>query len=160
GGIGDLVDGRDDVEHRRHLLGVTTAAGGDEAQDTHVEHESIEPVFEASQLFGDVDGVVVEGGVRQVDHQLRGVLRLGEHLLEVLGGLVHQSGSPHYARPRISSAPMTAKAPMRSMDDVTIGIPWLSGSRPRRTDATAMPYATRHAPVVAMAPPMSAMPSM
>src|SRR3954452_17390819 len=48
-----------------------------------------EPVLELAHLLGHVEIAEVESGIRQVDHELGGVLRLREHGLQISWSVVH-----------------------------------------------------------------------
>src|SRR5437773_134226 len=73
-------------------------------------------VLEVVDLFGHVGVAEIQGGVCQVDHELRGVLGLGEHGLEVSRPVVHgchaecTPPSILYERPIRTMARMRAKA--------------------------------------------------
>jgi hypothetical protein len=98
GGVADLLDVLDHLEDSGHLLGVRRAAGGEDRQGAHVEDEGVQAFFQAEDLFGDVLGVVEEGGVGQVHHELRGVLRLSEHVFEVARSSVAHVPTPQDRR--------------------------------------------------------------
>src|SRR6266511_2679173 len=83
GGVADPLHGRDDVQHARHPLGVVRGTGGEDAHLAHLVHEALETLFEVDDLFGHGRVAEEEGGVAEVDHELGGVLRLGEHGPEV-----------------------------------------------------------------------------
>jgi len=53
----------------------------------------------------------------------------GAGVLRIRRGVVR---APAHPTPRSTIAKISAMAPIRSIDDVTSGIPWLSGSSPRR----------------------------
>ena len=88
GRVRHAFDRRDDVEHARHLLGVARRAGRQHADLAHLVHEIAEPLFELVHLLGHVLVGEEERGIRQVDHELGGVLGLREHGLEVPWGFV------------------------------------------------------------------------
>src|SRR5260221_7415170 len=80
-----------------------------------------------------------ERRVGQVDHQLGAVFGLREHGLQIPWRFVVHRLSvvcTHQVRPRMTIARISDSAPSRSNDDVTIGMPWLSGSRPSRCALT------------------------
>jgi hypothetical protein len=77
GGVADLLYVLDDLQDTGHLLGVGVAPGGEDREAPHIEDEVIEAFLEPEDLLGEVFGVVEDRGVGQVNHQLRGVFRLG-----------------------------------------------------------------------------------
>ncbi len=81
---------RDHLEHRGHRLGLLRVAGGQHRHGPHVVHEVGHLVLELVDLLGHVGVAEVEGGVGQVDHQLRQILGFGEHGPEVAGFGVHR----------------------------------------------------------------------
>ena len=90
GGVADPLDGRDDLEHRGHGLGLLRVPGGEHGDGPHLVHEVGHVLLELVDLLGHGVVAEVEGGVRQVDHQLGEVLGLGEHGAEVAGSGVHR----------------------------------------------------------------------
>ena len=56
----------------------------------------------------------------------------GQRMLAFFGEHLHLTTSDAQVKPRATIARMSASAPSRSRLDVTIGIPWLSGSSPSR----------------------------
>ena len=90
GVIGHALDGGHHLEHRRHSLGLPGTAGGHHAHCSHVMDELAHLLLQLVDLFGHVRVAEVDRRVRQVDHQLGGVLRLGQHGPQVAGSLVHQ----------------------------------------------------------------------
>src|SRR5215208_178431 len=83
GGVADLLYVLDDLEDPRHLFRVGGAPRGQDDQGAHVEDQVVEALFQVGYLFREVLGVVEDRCVGEVDHKLRGVLRLDEHLLHV-----------------------------------------------------------------------------
>src|SRR5215207_6837609 len=83
GGVADLFYVLDDLEDSRHLFRVRGAPRGQDGQGAHVEDQVVEALLEMGYLFREVLGVVENRRVGEVDHKLRGVLRLDEHLLHV-----------------------------------------------------------------------------
>src|SRR5215217_792839 len=83
GGVADLLYVLDDLEDSRHLFGVRGASRGQDGQGTHVEDQVVEALLEVGYLFRKILGVVEDRRVGEVDHKLRGVLRLDEHLLHI-----------------------------------------------------------------------------
>ena len=75
-------------------------------------------VFEAVDLVGHVGVVEVQRGVGQVDHQLAGVLCLGEHFPEI--ARFHPSD---HATPNSRSAATNVDAPITSRLADTSGMP-------------------------------------
>ena len=65
-------------------------AGGQDAHGAHVVDEVVHALLELVDLLGHVGVAEVEGGVGEVDHQLREVLGLGEHGPQVAGSVVHR----------------------------------------------------------------------
>src|SRR5215218_3438938 len=82
-GVADLLYVLDDLEDPRHLFRVRGAPRGQYDQRTHVEDQVVEALLEMGYLFREVLGVVEDRRVGEVDHKLRGILRLDEHLLHV-----------------------------------------------------------------------------
>src|SRR5215203_2634259 len=83
GGVADLLYVLDDLEDSRHLFGVRGASRGQDGQGAHVEDQVVEALLEVGYLFRKILGVVEDRRVGEVDHKLRGVLRLDEHLLHI-----------------------------------------------------------------------------
>jgi hypothetical protein len=90
GVVAHPLDGGHHLEHRRHALGVTGAAGRQHAHGTHVVHQFAHLLLELEHLLGHVGIAEVDRGVGQVHHQFRGVLGLGQHGPQVAGSVVHQ----------------------------------------------------------------------
>ena len=84
---------RDDLEHRRHGLGLLGVPGGQHGHGPHVVDEVGHLVLELVDLLGHVGVAEVERGVGEVDHQLREVLGFGEHGPEVAGSGVHRGAA-------------------------------------------------------------------
>ena len=95
-------------------------------------HEVAHALFELVDLGGHLLVGEEQRRVRKVDHELRGVFRLREHGLEIPWRFL-----VHHVSPSTTMTSISDKAPKRSRDEVTIGIPWLSGSKPTRCAATA-----------------------
>ena len=89
-GVGDALDRRDDLQHRRHGVGLPGVAGGHDAHRAHVVDQVVHALLELADLLGHVGIAEVERGVGQVDHQLGEVLGLGQHGPEVAGSVVHR----------------------------------------------------------------------
>ena len=101
GVVGHPFDRRDDLENRRHALGFTGVAHRKDADAPHVLNELAEGLLEPADLLGHVGIAEVERCVGEVDHQLGAVLRLGEHLPEISGSVIHQrSPVPIMQRPQ------------------------------------------------------------
>src|SRR5919112_3022507 len=83
GGVADLLYVLDDLEESRHLFRVGGTPRGQDGQGAHVEDQVVETLLQVGHLFREVFGVVEDRRVGEVDHKLRGVLRLDEHLLHV-----------------------------------------------------------------------------
>src|SRR5918997_4136170 len=83
GGVADLLYVLDDLEDSRHLFRVGGTPRGQDGQGAHVEDQVVETLLQVGHLFREVFGVVEDRRVGEVDHKLRGVLRLDEHLLHV-----------------------------------------------------------------------------
>src|SRR5918993_265318 len=83
GGVADLLYVLDDLEDPRHLFCVGGAPRGQDGQGAHIEDQVVETLLQVGHLFREVFGVVEDRRVGEVDHKLRGVLRLDEHLLHV-----------------------------------------------------------------------------
>src|ERR671921_1831973 len=83
GGVADLLYILDDLEDPRHLFRVSGTSRGQDGQGAHVEDQVVEAFLQVGDLFREVLGVVEDRRVGEVDHKLRGVLRLDEHLLDV-----------------------------------------------------------------------------
>src|ERR687894_658930 len=83
GGVADLLYVLDDLKDSRHLFRVGGTPRGQDGQGTHVEDQVVETLLQVGHLFREVFGVVEDRRVGEVDHKLRGFLRLDEHLLHV-----------------------------------------------------------------------------
>src|SRR5918992_2959506 len=83
GGVADLLYVLDDLKDSRHLFRVGGTPRGQDGQGTHVEDQVVETLLQVGHLFREVFGVVEDRRVGEVDHELRGVLSLDEHLLHV-----------------------------------------------------------------------------
>src|SRR5215217_5723301 len=83
GGVADLLYVLDDLEDSRHLFRVGGTPRSQDGQGAHVEDQVVETLLQVGHLFREVFGVVEDRRVGEVDHKLRGVLRLDEHLLHV-----------------------------------------------------------------------------
>ena len=81
---------RDHLEHRGHRLGLLRVAGRQHRHGAHVVDEVGHLVLELVDLLGHVGVAEVEGGVGEVDHQLREILGFGEHRSEVAGFGIHR----------------------------------------------------------------------
>jgi hypothetical protein len=92
--VADALDRGDDLEDRRHGLGLAGAAGRQDAQRPHAVGEVVHPLLELVDLLGHVGVAEVQGRVGQVDHQLGGVDGLREHRAEVAGSVVHAAWRP------------------------------------------------------------------
>ena len=123
GGVADPLDGADDLQYRRHGVGVARRPGGQHRDGPHLVDKIGEPLLQLVDLLGHVRIAEVERGIGQVDHQLGGVLGLREHRLEIAWSVVHGGVPQRYAMPTITMARIRAKAPRRSIDDVIIGMP-------------------------------------
>ena len=89
---------RDDLEHRRHRVGLRGGAGGQHAHRPHVVDEVVHALLELADLLGHVGVAEVQRGVGEVDHQLGGVLGLREHGPQVAGSFVHGGSAPRGCR--------------------------------------------------------------
>jgi hypothetical protein len=78
-GVADPFDGRDHLEHRRHGVGLLGRPGSQDTDRPHVVDEVVEPLFEVLDLLRHLEVAEVHRCVAQVDHELRGVLRLRDH---------------------------------------------------------------------------------
>ncbi len=112
----DLLDRVGDPQHARHALGILGTArgehGGRAEPSQIVGHARLESFHLASEL------VLVEEDrrVREVDHQLGGVLELDEEIFDV-ARLVHQ------VTPNTDMTKITAATPVRSSVAVMVGTP-------------------------------------
>ncbi len=88
-GVAEALDGPDDLEDRRHGVGVPGGTGGQHADGAHLVHQLGQAGLELVDLLGHGDVAEVDRRVAQVDHQLRSVLRLREHLFEISRFVVH-----------------------------------------------------------------------
>ena len=123
-GVAHALDRREHVQHARHLLGVARRAGREHADLAHLVHEVREPLLELVDLVGHRLVAEEEGGVRQVDHELGGVLGLREHGLEIcgVGRLV-----PSVASSRITaSTGATGRSPWKSAAMTELTLPAFS----------------------------------
>ena len=108
---------------------VPTALDLSEAETAEVlAHPLLEPLDLLCQLLL----VEEDGRVRQIDHELRGVLQLDEEVFDVARLVVHHGSTPDVLMTR-----RIAATPARSRSDVMKGTPWLSGSTPKREVSTA-----------------------
>jgi hypothetical protein len=124
GRVGDPLDRRDHAEHRRHGVGLAGVPGGHHAHRAHVVDERLHALLELAHLLGHVGIAEVQGGVGQVDHQLREVLAFGEHLSEVAGSVVHASlARIGQVSPSRAMAQTRVNAPTKSTDELTTGMP-------------------------------------
>src|ERR687897_131008 len=82
-GVADLLDVLDDAQNPGHLLGVGGAPRGQDGQGAHVEDEVVQHLLQAGYLLRERLRVVEDRRVGKVHHELRGVLRLDEHLFQV-----------------------------------------------------------------------------
>ena len=112
GRVAHALDGREHVQHARHLLRV---AGRTRREHAHLPHgvgEIGEALFEVVHLVGHRRVGEEERGVGQVDHELGGVLGLREHGLQIAGLVVGRhrwipritawTGAPGQRRARVS----------------------------------------------------------
>ena len=140
-GVAHAFDRGHDVQHARDLLRVALGPTREHAHLAHLVDELVESLLELPDFVGHALVRVEERRVAEVDHELGGVLRLREHVLQVAGFVVHRRrlgcGRSVQVIPRITMARISESAPSRSRLDVTIGTPWLSGSSPSRWVATA-----------------------
>src|SRR5918997_1569800 len=83
GGVADLLYVLYNLEDYRHLFRVGGTTRGQYGQGAHVEDQVVETLLQVGHLFREVFGVVEDRRVGEVDHELRGVLSLDEHLLHV-----------------------------------------------------------------------------
>src|SRR5215204_5366387 len=83
GGVADLLYVLDYLEDSCHLFRIGRTPRGQDGQGAHVEDQIVETLLQVGYLFREVLGVVEDRRVGKVDHKLRGVLRLDQHLLQV-----------------------------------------------------------------------------
>ena len=88
GRVAHALDGREHVQHARHLLGVARRARREHAHLAHGVREVGQELLELVHLVGHARVAEEQRGVRQVDHELGGVLGLREHGLEIPGLVV------------------------------------------------------------------------
>ena len=72
-------------------LDISSASRGERAASTDLTHrvgEIGQPLLELVDLVGHLGVGEEERGVREIDHELGGVLRLREHRLEIAGLIV------------------------------------------------------------------------
>ena len=85
-GLADRLDRADDRQHRRHRLGVARRA---RAATTAVARKSwlssARRFSSSSDLVGHARVAEVQRGIGEVDHELGGVFRLGQHGSQVAG---------------------------------------------------------------------------
>jgi hypothetical protein len=106
GGLADALDRRDHLQDRRHGVGVAGVAGRHDRHRAHVVDEGVHALLELTDLLGHVGIAEVQGGVGEIDHELRQVLDVGEHGPEISGFVVHRVSCPTIgARPTPSRLP-------------------------------------------------------
>ena len=88
GSIAHALDGRQHVQHARHLFGVARRTGREHAHLAHRVREILESLLEVVDLVGHALVAEEQRGVREIDHELGGVFRLRQHVLEISGGFV------------------------------------------------------------------------
>ena len=93
GGVPDLLDRARDPQDAGHRLRVLGAAGGEHRHLAQAAQVAGHPLLETLDLAGELVLVEEHRGVREVDHELGGVLRLDEQVLHALRLVIH-SGAP------------------------------------------------------------------
>ena len=88
-GVADPFDRVGDPQHAGHALGVLGAARGEHRHDAEAPQVPVHPLFQAADLSGQLLLVEEHRRVRQVDHELGGVLQLDEELFDVPGFVIH-----------------------------------------------------------------------
>ena len=81
--IGDLLDRRHHLKHRAHAVDLARVTHSQHRQRSHLVHEGRHVLLEAQDGIGHALVVEIERGVGQIDHELGGVLGLGEHGFQI-----------------------------------------------------------------------------
>ena len=107
-------------------------AGGEDAHGPHVVHEGRHRLLELVDLLGHVGVAEVQRRVGEVDHQLGGVLGLGEHRPQVSPAFFHGGWLLRLLPvtriggqtiPRAVRVTMKMRAPTKSTELDTTGMP-------------------------------------
>jgi hypothetical protein len=125
--------------HRQHPTELVRVLGGprrDHAHGAQVDQQLVDAFLQPEHLAAERLVAEEDGRVGEVHHQFGGVLGLDEQLLD-------RASVPHDVPTcnRVMAA-TRHRTPDRSMVAVTIGMPWLSGSKPYRNEARASPPQT------------------
>ena len=89
GRVADLLDRARDPQDAGHPLGVFGAARGEHRHLTQAPEVAVHPFLEPFDLPGELVLVEEHRGVREVHHELGGVLGLDEQVLHALRLLIH-----------------------------------------------------------------------
>jgi hypothetical protein len=124
--------------------GDARGSGGVPRDDYREVEAALDGALTAQRLAGDLGAsalvFVVDDEERLADHgACASELKAAERFVAAGGEVANLATAAHLAEavdgqptPSSTMAKIRATAPIRSIDDVTSGIPWLSGSSPRR----------------------------
>ena len=93
-GVADLLDRVGDPQDAGHALGVVGVARGEHRDHAEPAQVVVHPLLEPLDLARELLLVEEDGRVREVDHELRGVLRLDQEVLDGPGLVIHAVAPP------------------------------------------------------------------
>ena len=90
----DPLDRVGDPQHAGHPFGILGTSGGEHRHRPQAPQQIARSAVETDHLVGDLVVVEEHGRVRQVDHELGGVLQLDEEVFDGMWRLVSHAAAP------------------------------------------------------------------